>query len=501
MNNPHLTPDIIYGSLFDTVQKSGIFSDSKSFADAVPKFEPTVILKNFEEQKNTADFNLRSFVLKHFAVPKTTKVKIRERENIKTHIEKLWKLLKRKADKNSAAGSLIALPFPYIIPGGRFREIYYWDSYFTMLGLLESGHNKTVVNMLDNFAWLIEQFGHIPNGNRSYFLSRSQPPFFAAMVELISEYENTKEYHIRYLKPLLKEYNFWMDGKDDLSSQNTAIKRVVSVSENIVLNRYWDDNPVPRQESYAEDISHSVSKYQSQSEYYLNIRAACESGWDFSSRWFGKSDSLKSIQTTTILPVDLNVLLFRLEDTISKAFVYFGEPEKAEHFKALSTDRKSAINSVFWNNRQSCYQDFNFKEGKHSGRKSLATVFPLWQNISSKEQSVLLEDHLKKHFLRPGGLVTTTYNTGQQWDAPNGWAPLQWIAVEGLINYGFFDLAKDVAQRWIHLVERVYNNTGKLMEKYNVEDMNLDAGGGEYPVQDGFGWTNGVYLALRDVIR
>ncbi len=171
---------------------------------------------------------------------------------MRTHIDALWSVLERPPDPPQPNSSLLPLPYRYVVPGGRFREIYYWDSYFTMLGLEQSGRHDLVVEMVKNFAYLIDRFGHVPNGNRSYYLSRSQPPFFAAMIELLAQREGESVY-ATYLPELSREYEFWMDGAARLAP-GSAYRRVVRLEDGTVLNRYWDDRETPREESYREDV-------------------------------------------------------------------------------------------------------------------------------------------------------------------------------------------------------------------------------------------------------
>ena len=220
----------------------------------------------------------------------------------------------------------------------------------------------------------------------------------------------------------------------------------------------------------------------------------------FFSRWFEDGATLSTIHTTDIIPVDLNCLLFNLEETLGKAYHYANDQQAQKYFDR-SEKRKNALNTYCWNENEGCYFDYDHKAGKQTKSLTLATAFPLFFSIASPKQATSVAAALENHFLSPGGLRTTTVKTGQQWDAPNGWAPLQWIAIKGLLNYGHDELAKEIAGRWLTINEKVYTNTGKMMEKYNVVDINLEAGGGEYPAQDGFGWTNGVYLKLNSLFR
>jgi alpha,alpha-trehalase len=488
--------------LFADVQTQKIFPDGKTFVDCIPKKELQTILSEYESEKTKTRFDLKKFVLKNFELPFVPDSGFAGSENktITEHIETLWPVLTRKPDTKK--GSLIPLPYPYIVPGGRFGEIYYWDSYFTMLGLQASGRVDMIENMVNNFAYLIDTVGYIPNGNRTYYIGRSQPPFFSLMVKLLSEEKaclpdrQGDEVLIRYLPQLEKEYNFWMKGNEILNEENNAAYHVVRMPDGELLNRFWDENNTPRPESYREDVELAHQSKQDAEILYRHLRAGAESGWDYSSRWFADGRSFDTIHTTDIVPVDLNCLLYHLEQIIAKAYELNKEAEMAERYEQLAKKRKQAVLKYCWNAEQGFYFDFDFSTGKQTTSYSLAGVAPLFFNIATGEQAKQVAVLIKEKFLQPGGVVTTLETTGQQWDAPNGWAPLQWMTIVGLENYEEKDLAKDIAQRWIKLNDDVYKRTGKLMEKYNVVDTHLEAGGGEYEGQDGFGWTNGVLLAL-----
>jgi alpha,alpha-trehalase len=483
------------GELFNTVQMQSIFPDGKTFVDCTPRLELSSILQRYDAEKSNPGFDLGDFVQGNFMLPETystSYVSAAERP-ITQHLELLWDELTRQP--SAAKNSLIPLPYPYIVPGGRFREIYYWDSYFTMLGLQVSGRIDMIKNMVDNFSYLIHHTGYVPNGNRTYFLGRSQPPFYSSMVQLLSEVSG-KNILIDYLPQLEKEYNFWMKGTDRLSTANPSLHRVVLLDEGIVLNRYWDESDTPRPESFKEDVE-LAKDVVDKKQLYRNLRAACESGWDFSSRWF-KNGDFSTIHTTEIIPVDLNCLLLNLENTLAEGYQLANDSSSAEKYQIAAGKRKEAINKYCWNKSLGCYFDYDHIAGKHKQSLTLAIVYPLFFNIASADQAAAVTKVLQEQFLSPGGLRTTTVDTGQQWDSPNGWAPLHWLAVKGLINYGHHTLAKDIATRWMNINEKVYHNTGKMMEKYNVVATNLEAGGGEYPAQDGFGWTNGVYLRLKN---
>lgn len=489
------TPAEIYGELFEHVQLEHVYPDSKNFVDALPVKSPEQVLAEYRAASKRPDFDLRKFVAAHFTAPPAAGAEYHTvpGQDVREHIDALWKVLERKPEDQRPYSSRLALPHRYVVPGGRFNEIYYWDSYFTMLGLEESGRHDLTVSMLDNFAWLIDQFGHVPNGNRSYYLSRSQPPFFAAMVELAAKRDGDATYR-KYLPQLRREYEFWMEGSAALAPGATH-RRVVRLPDGTLLNRYWDDRDTPRDEAYREDVATARESGRPAAEVYRNLRAAAESGWDFGSRWLADGKALKTINTTDLLPPDLNSLLYELEMTIAKACDVTADVACTKDMRARAAARKAAVEKFLWNPAFGVYTDYDWRAQKSGERVSAATLYPLYFKLSEPERARKIAATVRAKLLQPHGLATTTANTGQQWDAPNGWAPLQWIAIGGLRNYGEEALAGTIAQRWVAKNLQVYRSTGKLVEKYDVASS-AAGGGGEYPLQDGFGWTNGVLRKL-----
>lgn len=483
--------------LYEAVQRSGIFPDSKFFPDCTLRAAPADILGAYEQAHGRPDFDLKKFVEQHFEMPVEADSGYQSADKpLAQHLENLWDVLSRQPSAAAEAFStLVPLPHPYIVPGGRFREVYYWDSYFTLLGLKASGRGDMMRHIADNFAHLIDTVGFVPNGNRTYYLGRSQPPFFALIVNLLSGISGP-EIPLRYRHQLEKEYAFWMAGENDLNDQNPAHRRVVRLSEGVVLNRYWDDRDTPRPEAYTEDVHIASMSEQPPETTFRHIRAAAESGWDFSSRWFADGENMQTIRTTDLLPVDLNCLLYFLEKSLLNIYRQLPDRVPADVMKERARRRKNAIQEAFWDESAGFYFDYDFIKNSKSDSWNLSAVFPLFFQIATPEQANRVAQHLEHKFLKPGGLVTTLSATGQQWDAPNGWAPLQWMAYQGLLHYGHTALADQLRSRWKQLNEKTYAETGKMMEKYNVMDLDLKAGGGEYPNQDGFGWTNGVYLAM-----
>lgn len=489
------SPAQIYGELFERVQLDRVFEDGKTFVDAVPRSDPSAIIEAYEREKHEPGFGLRAFVATHFELPQARDSGYvgDPGRDVVEHIDALWDVLTREPDEPKAGSSLLALPRPYVVPGGRFREIYYWDSYFTMLGLEQSGRHELALDMLANFADLIDRYGHVPNGNRTYYLSRSQPPFFAAMVELVARRDGDAVYR-RHQRQLRREYDFWMEGAREVAP-GTAHRRVVRFPDGAVLNRYWDDRATPRDESYAEDVATASASDRPNEEVYRNLRAAAESGWDFSSRWLADGHTLASIRTVEIVPVDLNSLLFQLERTLATAYRATGDTSEAMRFVAAAEARRKAMNAHLWNEPLGVYADHDWKAGVHTSHVSAAMLFPLYFGVASDAQAARTARLLERELLQPDGLATTIARTGQQWDSPNGWAPLQWIAVKSLREHDEDALAGQIACRWIRENVGAYRASGKLVEKYDVTGEG-EAGGGEYPLQDGFGWTNGVLRAL-----
>lgn len=491
-----LTPSDRYQELFADVQEQRIFADSKTFADCAPIGEPLDILIRYRKLKQIeADFDLRQFVENNFEFPNNSADFSHNlhKKPICQHIDELWDLMIRSPKKHRSNCSLLPLPENYVVPGGRFDETYYWDSYFSMLGLAESGRSDLLVSMANNFAWLIEKYGHIPNGNRTYYLSRSQPPVFALMVELFEKVG--LPHRESYLPFLVSEHHYWMDGCHLLEPKQ-AYRHLVCMPDGALLNRYWDDRDTPRDESWREDIETAQGSGRPAQEVYRDLRAGAASGWDYSSRWLRDANRLASIRTTQIIPIDLNAFLYKLETTIVRLSKAMGETYSAAAWQQKADARQAAINTYLWDDELGAYRDYDWRR-EHPAQFSAAAVVALYTGVANPEQAKRLATSVRKTLLISGGLLTSTVASGEQWDKPNAWAPLQWMAVQGFNAYGETQLARDIALRWLIMVNERYLKDRKLVEKYDICDLNgAAAGGGEYPLQDGFGWTNGVTRCL-----
>ena len=486
-----------FGELFARVQMAGIFPDSKTFPDCIPKYDTARIIADYNRLAVKRNFDLHAFVLSYFRLPaqSATTYHFDSLRTVPQHIDSLWKVLTRQTSSDRE-GSLIPLPYAYVVPGGRFREVYYWDSYFTMLGLKASRRDDLIRDMTGNFAYLLHQYGFIPNGNRTYYLSRSQPPFFSMMVELLAGIDGDSVC-LEYLSGLKTEYRFWMDGLDSVSAKRPTYRRIVRVNDTLFLNRYWDDRARPRPESFREDSGLALHTPRDPADLYRNLRAACESGWDFSSRWLSNPDSLGTIITTHILPVDLNCLLWHLETTLARACRIKGQASESRHYQDRADRRKAAIQSLFWDTTKHFFVDYNFMTHKPTGVISPAGMYPLFFSLAGRDQAGACAKVLIDSLSYPYGIVTSRHQTGQQWDYPNGWPPLQYMTVEGLKRYGMDHLAGSIRERFTRYVLYYLSTRHKFVEKYNVVE-GLAGKGGEYPAQDGFGWTNGVIMQFLD---
>jgi len=527
------------GLLFEWVQTLRVWEDSKTFPDSRPLTWPDQIESEFqafleqyaaahaglprgslaspgaflaaapdEAARRELTASLKTWLLDKFEV---------QPHSMEAHIEAMWQILERRSDELPANSTLIALPNPYIVAGGRYLESYYWDSYFTSLGLAVTGREATLRGMVDNFASLIRGLGYIPNGTRTYYLGRSQPPFFCHFLELLelTQGEGSAQ---PYLGDLRSEHAFWMDQSALESPGLTQGRRCVQLGA-ARLNRYWDENCTPRPEGFWEDIQTAAAAHASKQgapAVYRHLRAAAESGWDFSSRWIAPQPGeegqaprypLSAIHTTDLLPVDLNAMLYKVESWLARQTSFYGETGAAGEYAAMAAARKAAVLRLCWNAEAGWFFDYDMTAQAQTQVWSLAGVYPLFCKLldaSDPAEAALarrVRDNLAERFLMPGGVTTSLVRSGQQWDMPNGWAPLQWVAAIGMLNYGFEEEARAIAARFVGLARKTYAETGKMMEKYDVCDLSRPGGGGEYPNQEGFGWTNGVVTAFSELLE
>ncbi|RZI92488.1 MAG: trehalase, partial [Rubrivivax sp.] len=293
-----------------------------------------------------------------------------------------------------------------------------------------------------------------------------------------------------HLQSLKTEHAFWMSGEATLGA-----------ADGTLLNRYWDDRCTPREESWREDVltadAAKTVTGRSPADVWRDLRAGAESGWDFSGRWCADPADIATIETTALAPVDLNALLAGLENAIALGAARSGDTTTAHAFEARATARCQQLQTRFWRADAGHFADLNWRDAADPRPLTAAALVPLYLGLATQAQADAMAAQVQRHLLGANGLLTTALTTGQQWDAPNGWAPLQWMAAQGLLRYGHLAQARDIATRWCASVHRVYLATGRLLEKYDVAE-DKPGGGGEYETQDGFGWTNGVFVAFKD---
>ncbi|UCG95544.1 MAG: alpha,alpha-trehalase [archaeon] len=373
------------------------------------------------------------------------------------YIEDYWKKSTFYLPKDR--GVYIGMPNPFVSANGtRFHnDQFYWDSYFIILGLVESGKIRLAKGMVDNFIYLFEKFGRIPSRNRYYNLGISQLPFLTSMIMEIFSKTKDKKWLRKAVKTAEKELkNYWMN-KDEVSGEIHLVYRG--------LSRYCDHY-----------VTHHTSEY--------------ESGWDITSRF--------NDHCLDYLPVDLNSCLYKYERDIAEIYHITGSRTKQRNYLGRADKRRKTVNKLMWNKKKGFFFDYDYKKKKQSNFYSVAGFYPLWANLASKEQAERVRENLRK-FEYKGGLANTQ-KTGlskefKQHDYPNGWANQQWIVIRGLLNYGFEEDAKRLATKWLEMNRKVFLRTGKFWEKYNV--VKCDVGKeGRYPNQTGFGWTNGVFVKL-----
>ena len=489
--NAEGSPAELFGALFARVQERAILPDGKTFVDAVPRRPVRDIMTDFAGLAANDEALLR-FVTANFDLPSVTEKEVSEIPALplREYIRSAWRSFTRAPAMPRDNSSALAVGHRHVVPGGRFRELYYWDSFFTLLGLLRDQENDLACGMVDAMTDLIEEFGYVPNGTRTFYLGGSQPPLYYLMVGLLAD--KRPDVAARRLAAMKREYAWWMDGADALVPGH-QVKHVAMLLDGNLLNRYWDPRGAPRDESWREDAATALASDRDEEEVYRDIRAGAESGWDFSSRWLDGS-ALSSIRTTSIAPVDLNSFLYGLE----MAIVAAGGPD-ARFYEARANLRRAAMQAHLWNEEGGFFADYDLAQGAMRSQLTAAALAPLFSGIATESQADRTAKLISDKLLAPGGLRTTLVDSGQQWDSPNGWAPLQWIAFMGLRRYGYDELARAIAERWIDTVETAYLQRGLLFEKYDVETRSIGAGG-EYAPQVGFGWTNGVTADLIDAL-
>jgi alpha,alpha-trehalase len=453
-----------------------------------------------------------------------------------------------RPDELPAAG-LLYLPRPYVVPGGRFNEMYGWDSYFILLGLEADHHEALAKDMVDNFFFEIEHYGSVLNANRTYYLTRSQPPFLTSMIRAV--YENPASFPAtpagrtqahawleRAYTMAEKDYSTWTrpehkagttglaryfdygsgpvpEMADDSTYYSDVIRWLVSHPKAtfggeagapylIEGPEHPTDAEAARLKQTSCDVTVSVvcmrayaDGYRLTKDFFLGDRAMRESGFDPSFR-FGPFDG----STHHYAPVCLNSLLYRYERDLQHIALLLGKGNEAARWAKRAQARNINIHRYLWKPQQGVFADYDFVKHKSSDYAYISSLYPLWAGVASREEARKVVAKLNL-FERPGGLSMSDYDSGAQWDEPFGWAPTNWVGVAGLDAQGFRDDAKRLAAKWNATVDQGFANDGTIREKYNVvsANANVQVSTGYKANQIGFGWTNAVYLKMKQIME
>nr|ACF94698.1 trehalase [Spodoptera frugiperda] len=535
MDRSHLPPTCssniyCHGPLLDTVQMAGLYndSDSKTFVDMKIKMSPNITLEHFYDMMSRTDSNptkadIQEFVNQNFDPEGSefedwrpsdwkhnpgflAKIKDPLLHKWASALNDLWLDLGRKmkeAVKESPdLYSIIYVEHPFIVPGGRFREVLYWDSYWIIKGLLLSEMRATARGMVSNFMDIVERIGFIPNGGRIYYAMRSQPPLLIPMVKLILDDMDDIEFLRQHIHTLDREYDYWMTN------------HTIEVNHNghrYTLARYYDQSQGPRPESYKEDVdvARHFDTNDKKEELYAELKAAAESGWDFSSRRFilngTNKGNLTNLKTRSIIPVDLNAIMRWNAQLLRDFHTRLGNVDKAEYYRNVHARFMDAIEQVLWHEDVGVWLDYSLESGRRRDYFYPSNVSPLWAVCYDQARKDYYVNRVVNYLNKvkvdifDGGIPTTFEHSGEQWDYPNAWPPLQYIVVMGLANTGQPEavrLASEIATKWVRSNFEVWKQKTAMLEKYDATIFGGLGGGGEYVVQTGFGWTNGVIMAM-----
>ena len=593
---PYTTCDVFCtGPILAAYQMADMFNDSKTFVDFPLLYSPSDVYHSFLALNNLSTAVLLHFLQHNFNTttsdllpwsipdwqpdpPLLATLHDPYFHNFTASLNQLWFLLGRQIhpDVYLHPDRHTLLPLRHdkmVVPGGRFREFYYWDSYWIVRGLLLCNMTATARLVVENLVGMVDAYGFVPNGSRQYYLTRSQPPFLALMVEFVGQWnggaDSGMEWMAEQLSALEREYAYWMKEGEHLV--------VVTDSNNEThrLNRYYASVQYPRPESYLEDVltarrlathNHSLQHQQrdeascssdspdcdttdtwsEQAKHlFSELSASAETGWDFSSRWFADRRNISTAETSHIIPVDLNAVMYGVERVLSKMFNATNNTAKGAMYAAAADQRLDGMYAVLFDAEEQeaghyVWRDYDFHEQVSDGDVNvLSNYLPLWTHAYDERIDVsrVIDRLLSSGLVQAGGLLTSLDDIGQQWDCPNAWPPLQHMVMEGIAtahytpsnettganllslltslpttvpqpytplplpasapptNYAT-SLAYFLSSSWLYGNALLYNSTGIMYEKYYALTRGTAGHGGEYPVQAGFGWTNGVALIM-----
>nr|QPK67214.1 Trehalase 2 [Rondotia menciana] len=527
---PPACDSLIYchGPLLNTVQMAGLYNDSKTFVDMKLKLSPNITLEHFHEmmartESNPTKAEIQEFVNQNFDpegsefedwTPPDWKNNPGFLDKIKdplfhqwaSDLNHLWLKLGRKmkpeVKKNPDLYSIIHVDNPVIVPGGRFREFYYWDSYWIIKGLLLSEMRSTAKGMVTNFLSIVDRYGFIPNGGRVYYLKRSQPPLLIPMVQLLMEDKDELGYLKQNIDILDREFDYWMTQHTiDVDHEGKTLK----------LAMYMDNSQGPRPESYKEDVdcAKHFDTNEKKEEMYAELKAAAESGWDFSSRWFilngTNKGNLTNLRVRSIVPVDLNAILCWNAELMMEYHTRLNNVEKAAYYRQIHANFIQAIEELLWHEDVGVWLDYSLESGRRRDYFYPSNLSPLWTGCYDKTRKDYFVNRVVNYLdkvkmdIFEGGIPTTFEHTGEQWDYPNAWPPLQYIVIMGLANTHHPEAmryALELGTKWVRSNFEVWRKNTAMLEKYDATILGGLGGGGEYVVQTGFGWSNGVVMAF-----
>jgi alpha,alpha-trehalase len=435
-------------------------------------------------------------------------------------------------EKVQPAG-LLFLEQNYVVPGGRFNEMYGWDSYFIILGLLRDSRIELAQGMVNNFFFEIAHYGTVLNANRTYYLTRSQPPFLTSMILAVYDKGPGQAWLATAYAAAEKDYQMWtraphLAGNTGLSryydfgngpvpeglkDESGYYRRVAAYflehpSSTPVLVESHDGNPgssEPNENAIGPmfklqlcemaasgEKCEPMKKLSLSRDFYKGDRAMRESGFDISFR-FGPY----SAETHHYAPVCLNSLLYKTEKDLEHMSQLLGKSQEAAKWRKRAQLRKQRINQFLWDRKRGLFFDYNFETGKRSQYEYGTTLYPLWAGLASREQALAVRKNLGI-FEQAGGLAMSRTGSGVQWDFPYGWAPIQLLGVKGLRRYGFNADADRISYKFLSMVIENFQRDGTIREKYNVvaRSSETKVATGYHSNEVGFGWTNGVFLEL-----
>jgi alpha,alpha-trehalase len=430
---------------------------------------------------------------------------------------------------------LLYLENKYVVPGGRFNEMYGWDSYFIIRGLVRAGRLELARGMVDNFFFEVEHYGAMLNANRTYYLTRSQPPFLSSM--FVDEYDALEKsghgdtaWLTRAYADLEKDYEMW--NRDPHLAGDTGLSRYYDFGEGPPTEALQDETGTYRKvaayfffhpaqadhyivenlpgvtepvagAAYTQQVCEAPlamaraecekrQEFKLSSDYYKGDRSMRESGFDVSFRFgpFGAA-------THHYAPVCLNSLLYKTEKDLEQISRWLGHTTDAEKWSRRAEERKKLIVRYLWDDKAGFFFDFDWQTGQRSSYRYVTTFYPLWAGLATPEQAKAIVRNLPA-FEQPGGLAMSTEDTGAQWDLPYGWGNIEMLAVDGLRRYGFNADADRISYEFLSMVAENFRRDGNIREKYNVVARSSDAHAevGYRMNVVGFGWTNAAFLEL-----